>query len=73
MSIDDCRTAQPEVLPEEFFAGRLEGWAALESPIGGLQKQATIRAQGTSDNRGQAVSRNLLFRNWSSRHVSMDN
>ena len=27
----------------------MEGWAVLESPVGGLQKRATIEARGTYD------------------------
>jgi hypothetical protein len=38
-----------EYLPEEFFDGKVEGWAVLESPVGGLQKRATIVAEGKRD------------------------
>ena len=35
---------KPEFLAEEFFIGKLDGWAAFESLIGGLQKRATSPA-----------------------------
>lgn len=49
MAIADFKVTTPLFLPERFFAGRLEGWAVLESPIGGLLKRATISAHGTFD------------------------
>ncbi len=49
MSIDDFKDTKPEFLPEQFFDGRLEGWAVLESLVGGLQKRATIAAEGRWD------------------------
>jgi hypothetical protein len=55
MSIDDFKNTTPEFLPEEFFNGRLEGWGVLESLIGGLQKRATISAEGKWDAAAQAV------------------
>ncbi|MFC0242780.1 DUF3833 family protein [Rhodopseudomonas telluris] len=55
MSIDDFKNTSPEFLPEEFFNGRLEGWGVLESLIGGLQKRATITAEGKWDAATQAV------------------
>jgi hypothetical protein len=55
MSIDDFRGMRPVFLPEDFFNGRLEGWAVLESLTGGLQKRATIAAEGKWDNAVQAI------------------
>jgi hypothetical protein len=55
MSIDDFKDTTPEFLPEEFFDGKVEGWAVLESPVGGLQKRATIVAEGKWDAGSQAV------------------
>lgn len=49
MAIDDFRQTTPLFLPERFFAGRLEGWAVLESLVGGLLKRATIAAHGELD------------------------
>jgi Protein of unknown function (DUF3833) len=56
MAIVDFKGTQPEFLPEEFFAGRLEGWAVLESLVGGLQKRATITAEGSWDAQSQTVT-----------------
>lgn len=47
MAIEDFVSTVPAFLPEVFFVGRLEGWAVFESPIGGLQKRATITAEGS--------------------------
>jgi hypothetical protein len=55
MSIEDFKGTSPEFLPEEFFNGRLEGWAVLESPVGGLQKRSTITAEGVWDEQAQTV------------------
>jgi len=49
MSIDDFKHTVPAFLPEEFFVGRLEGWAVFESLVGGLQKRARISAHGILD------------------------
>jgi hypothetical protein len=49
MAIEDFRETRPEFLPEEFFLGKLEGWAVFESLVGGLQKRATISAVGEWD------------------------
>jgi hypothetical protein len=41
MGIEHFEGTKPEFLAEEFFIGKLDGWAAFESLIGGLQKRAT--------------------------------
>ena len=46
MAIDAFVGTTPLFLPEKFFVGRLEGWAVLESLVGGLLKRATISAHG---------------------------
>lgn len=46
MAIEDFRETRPIFLPEQFFVGRIEGWAVLESLVGGLLKRATIAAHG---------------------------
>ena len=56
MGIEDFQDTKPEFLPEEFFVGRLDGWAVMESLIGGLQKRATISAKGEWDIAEQAVA-----------------
>ena len=49
MGIDDFKFTTPEFLPEVFFSGKLEGWAVFESLVGGLQRRATIAAEGSWD------------------------
>ena len=49
MGIEDFKGTKPAFLPEEFFTGKLEGWAVFESLVGGLQKRATISAAGEWD------------------------
>ncbi|CCD95922.1 conserved hypothetical protein [Bradyrhizobium sp. ORS 375] len=55
MSIKQFEGMSPVFLPERFFHGRLEGWAVLESLIGGLLKRATITAEGQWDEAKQVV------------------
>jgi len=55
MSIDDFKGTVPAFLPEVFFVGHLEGWAVLESLVGGLQRRATISATGTWENETDTV------------------
>lgn len=55
MAIKDFEGTTPAFLPERFFDGRLEGWAVLESLLGGLQKRATITAEGRWSEAEQAV------------------
>jgi hypothetical protein len=55
MSIKDFKGTTPVLLPERFFDGALEGWAVFESLVGGLQKRATIKAQGQWDEAAQAI------------------
>lgn len=63
MAIDDFKFTTPELLPEDFFNGRLEGWAVLESLTGGLQRRATITAEGTwnSDKRTVRLTETYSF------------
>ncbi|WP_433994147.1 DUF3833 family protein [Bradyrhizobium japonicum] len=49
MAIDAFACTTPLFLPEQFFVGRLEGWAVVESLVGGLLKRATIAAHGELD------------------------
>jgi hypothetical protein len=46
MAIDNFKGTNPVFLPEDFFNGHLEGWGVLESLVGGLQRRATITAEG---------------------------
>jgi Protein of unknown function (DUF3833) len=62
MGIEDFKGTTPEFLPEEFFAGRLEGWGVLESLVGGLQKRCTIAAYGKWDASAQVVTFTETYR-----------
>lgn len=56
MDIDDFVGTSPLFLPEEFFAGDIEGWGVMERLTGGLQKRFTIKAAGSWDRVAQIVS-----------------
>ena len=56
MKIADYSETLPAFVPEEFFVGRLEGWAVLEGPLGGLQRRASIKAQGSFDASSRVTS-----------------
>ncbi len=47
MGIEDYLGKRPQLLPEHFLAGRLEGWGVIEGPLGGLQARYTIKAEGS--------------------------
>jgi len=47
MYIDDFAGTSPELLPETYLAGDLEGWGVVERVTGGLQQRFTVKAQGT--------------------------
>ena len=49
MSIEDYAETRPVFRPEQVFHGRIEGWAVVTGPLGGLQRRATIRAEGSHD------------------------
>ena len=55
MPIGDFNGSVPVFLPEQFFLGRLEGWAVIENFVGGLQKRATITAAGELDRETNAI------------------
>jgi hypothetical protein len=55
MGIEKFKGTGPAFLPEDFFSGHLEGWAVLESLVGGLQRRATITAEGSWDEATQTV------------------
>lgn len=55
MAIEDFKNTKPLFLPETFFVGRLEGWAVVESLVGGLLKRATITAHGEFEANTQTV------------------
>jgi len=47
MGIEDYEGKRPELRPEEFLTGELEGWGIVEGPLGGLKSRYTIRASCT--------------------------
>lgn len=49
MMISDFAGTTPEYRPEQFLAGRLEGWGILERLTGGLQSRFTVQAEGVWD------------------------
>ena len=49
MDIDDFAGTSPELLPETYLAGDLEGWGVVERVTGGLQQRFTVKARGTWD------------------------
>ena len=49
MDIDEFAGTSPELLPEIFLAGDLEGWGVVERVTGGLQQRFTVKAHGTWD------------------------
>lgn len=55
MSIDVFTGTVPVFLPENFFVGRIEGWAVFENLIGGLQRRATIAATGSLEKDTQTI------------------
>ena len=55
MAIADFEGTVPAFLPEQFFVGRLEGWAVVENLVGGLQRRATIAASGKLEDGTGAV------------------
>src|SRR4051812_12032833 len=55
VKLDDFKGSVPVFLPEVFFLGSPEGWAVMESLIGGLQRRATITAHGKLEEDTDAV------------------
>jgi hypothetical protein len=51
MGIEDFAGKRPQLLPEEYLAGPLEGWGIVESVLGSLQKRFTVSAIGKRDGR----------------------
>ena len=49
MKISDFENTLPVYRPEDFLAGRLEGWGILEKITGGLQQRFTVQAEGVFD------------------------
>lgn len=49
MDIKDFAGTSPELRPEEFLSGDLEGWGVVERVTGGLQQRFTVKAHGSWD------------------------
>lgn len=49
MKIEDFEDTAPLYRPEEYLAGRPEGWGILERITGGLQQRFTVQADGRFD------------------------
>lgn len=49
MDIADFTGTTPELLPEQFLTGDLEGWGVIERLTGGLQQRFTVKAHGSWD------------------------
>lgn len=56
MGIESFAGKTPEFLPEHVFAGDLDGWGVIESPLGHLQARFSVKASGTWDERAQTIS-----------------
>lgn len=56
MNIEDFEKTSPLFKPEQFFTGQLRGWAILEGPLGGLQRRATLIADGMTVDGGAIVA-----------------
>lgn len=46
MSMKTYMGRPPQLLPEEYLSGKLEGWGVIAGPMGGLQSRYTIGAEG---------------------------
>ena len=56
MQIDDFTGSnRPDLVLEEFFAGPVEGWGVMQSRFGTLQRQFTIEARGSWDERERTL------------------
>ena len=56
MNIEDFAGTSPELLPESYLAGDLEGWGVVERVTGGLQQRFTVKARGTWDEAAHVLS-----------------
>jgi hypothetical protein len=56
MDIMDFAGTSPELRPERFLAGDLEGWGVVERVTGGLQQRFTVKAHGSWDEAAQRLT-----------------
>jgi hypothetical protein len=47
MDVADFAGKRPELIPEQFLSGELEGWGVLESPFGAIKSRFVVKAHGT--------------------------
>ena len=56
MDIADFSGTAPELLPEQFLTGDLEGWGVIERLTGGLQQRFTVNAHGSWDKAARLIT-----------------
>ncbi|WP_289297827.1 DUF3833 family protein [uncultured Reyranella sp.] len=56
MDIQDFAGSLPELRPELFLVGELEGWGIIERVTGGLQQRFTVKAHGSWDEAAQLLT-----------------
>ena len=61
MDITDFAGKSPELLPEKFLVGDLNGWGVVESGLGSFQSRFTVEANGVAVNRRRRFYRDLDF------------
>ncbi len=61
MKISDFEGTTPVFRPEEFLAGRLEGWGILEKITGGLQQRFSVNAEGVKEGPSLAFTETWSF------------
>ena len=60
MDVSDFKSKTPELLPEKYLAGNLEGWGVLESALGALKSRYTVKASGIAVPNGVNFNRDLV-------------
>jgi hypothetical protein len=62
MDVADFADKRPELIPEQFLSGELEGWGVLESAFGALKSRFVVKAHGTASIERRRLRRNLDVR-----------
>ena len=63
MDITDFRGKGPELLPEKYLSGNLEGWGLVESGLGSFQSRFTVAATGVPVAEGIDFTETWTFEN----------
>ena len=63
MDVSDFKDKTPELLPEKYLAGNLEGWGVLESALGALKSRYTVKASGIAVPNGVDFTETWSFDN----------